>query len=183
LGIILQSDLNWVDRVNYTAQKAWKALHFVMHVLKQGKRTIKSLAYASVVCPILEYGSACRDLCRGHINVLDQVQNKAAQFTNHTKDSDWETLAQHRMIGHLFALFKTYSVERAWKAIRDGVDHVPKIRDRKQRIDIRKYFFVNRTINQTISILSDITRAHLLLLFFCILLNVLTKDILIYRET
>ena len=28
LGIILRSDLNWVDQVNYTAQKAWKALHF-----------------------------------------------------------------------------------------------------------------------------------------------------------
>jgi len=35
LGIILRSDLNWVDQVNYTAQKAWKALHFVMRVLKK----------------------------------------------------------------------------------------------------------------------------------------------------
>jgi hypothetical protein len=26
LGITLRSDLNWVDQVNYTAQKAWKAL-------------------------------------------------------------------------------------------------------------------------------------------------------------
>ena len=37
LGIILQSDLNWVDQVNYTAQKAWKALHFVMRVLEKRK--------------------------------------------------------------------------------------------------------------------------------------------------
>ena len=28
LGIILWSNLNWVDQVNYTARKAWKALHF-----------------------------------------------------------------------------------------------------------------------------------------------------------
>jgi len=41
LGIILQSDLNWVDQVNYTVQKAWKALHFVMCVLKKGKRNTK----------------------------------------------------------------------------------------------------------------------------------------------
>ena len=34
LGIILQSDLNWVDQVNCTVQKAWKALHFAMCVLK-----------------------------------------------------------------------------------------------------------------------------------------------------
>jgi hypothetical protein len=35
---ILRSDLNWVDQVIYTAQKAWKALHFVMRVVKQGNR-------------------------------------------------------------------------------------------------------------------------------------------------
>jgi hypothetical protein len=43
----------------------------------------------------------------------------------------------------------------AWKAIRDrwrrpyyssAVDHVWKIRDRKQRMEIGKYSFVNRTI-------------------------------------
>jgi hypothetical protein len=54
LGIILRNDLNWVDQVNYTAREAWKALHFVMHVLK-------SLVYMSLVYPILEYGAACWD--------------------------------------------------------------------------------------------------------------------------
>jgi len=33
--------LNWVDQVNYTAQKAWKALHFVMRVLKKETGTQK----------------------------------------------------------------------------------------------------------------------------------------------
>jgi hypothetical protein len=28
LGIILPSDLNWMDQVNYTEQKAWKTVHF-----------------------------------------------------------------------------------------------------------------------------------------------------------
>ena len=37
LGIILQSNLNWVGQVNYIAQRAWKTLHFVMHVLKKRK--------------------------------------------------------------------------------------------------------------------------------------------------
>ena len=30
LGIILHNDLSWVDQVNYTVKKAWKALHFTM---------------------------------------------------------------------------------------------------------------------------------------------------------
>jgi hypothetical protein len=41
LGIILRCDLNWVDQVNHTARKAWKALHFVMRVLKRGNRNTK----------------------------------------------------------------------------------------------------------------------------------------------
>jgi hypothetical protein len=55
----------------------------------------------------------------------------------------------------LCALFKAYTGERVWKAISNKlrrpyylskVDHVRKNRDRKQRNDIVKYSFVNRTI-------------------------------------
>jgi len=42
LGIILRSDLNWVDQVIYLVQKTWKALHFVMRFLKKGNRNTKS---------------------------------------------------------------------------------------------------------------------------------------------
>jgi len=34
LGILIRSDLNWVDYVNYAPGIAWKMLHFVMHVNK-----------------------------------------------------------------------------------------------------------------------------------------------------
>jgi hypothetical protein len=53
------------------------------------------------------------------------------------------------------ALFKAYTGEQAWKAMGDRlqrpcylnrVDHDRKIRSRKQRTDIGKYSFVNRTI-------------------------------------
>jgi hypothetical protein len=37
LGIIIRSDLSWVDQVNYTVQKAWRALHFVMRIVINGK--------------------------------------------------------------------------------------------------------------------------------------------------
>ena len=37
LGIIIQSDLNWVDQVNYIAQKAWKALQFCNAYSQKGK--------------------------------------------------------------------------------------------------------------------------------------------------
>jgi hypothetical protein len=33
-----------MDHVNYTVQKAWKALHFVMRILKKGNRNTKRFA-------------------------------------------------------------------------------------------------------------------------------------------
>ena len=94
----------------------------------------------------------------GQIKALDRIQKKAAEFTNHTKDFDWENLAQRRMIACLCALFKAYSGEWAWKATCDRlrrpyclsrVDHVQKIRDRKQRTDIGMYSFINRIYSLT----------------------------------
>ena len=109
-----------MDQVNYPAQKAWKALHFVMCVLKTVNRNTKSLAYTSLVCPVLEYGAACWDPCtEGQINALDQVQMKAAQFINHAKDFDWKTMAHFRMIAGLCTLFKAYSGKQASKAVSD----------------------------------------------------------------
>ena len=73
----------------------------------------------------------------------------------HTNSSNWETLASRRKLSRVCALFKAYQGERAWKATGDRlqrphylsrVDHERKIRSRRQRTDIGKYSFVNRTI-------------------------------------
>ena len=59
---------------------------------------------------ILEYGAACWDPFReGKIVVLDQIQKKAAKFAEITNDLKWETLAQHRKIKLICALYKAYS--------------------------------------------------------------------------
>jgi len=42
LGIILRSDLSWADHVTYTVKKAWKALHFIMRILKKGNSGTKA---------------------------------------------------------------------------------------------------------------------------------------------
>ena len=156
LGIIFRNDLNWADHVNYTVKKAWKALHFIMRILKKGNSSTKSLAYTTLVRPILEYGAACWDPYReGQIHALDRVQKKAAKFAYHTSESNWETLSQRRKIARICALFKAYSGEKAWTFIGERlqrpnylsrIDHDWKIRNRRQRTDIGKFSFVNRTI-------------------------------------
>jgi len=66
---------------------------------KKITKETKSLAYMSLVHPILEYGAACWNTCtEGQINALDRVQKKATQYTNHTQDSDYENLSQCRTL-------------------------------------------------------------------------------------
>jgi hypothetical protein len=127
-----------------------------MRILKKGNKNTKSLAYTSLVCPILEYRAVCWDPYREcQMNALDCVQKKAAKFAQHTGGLVWETLVQHRKIARMCAIFKVYTGEQAWKAIGDRlqapcylsrVNHFWKIRARKQRTDVGKYSFVNRPI-------------------------------------
>ena len=88
-------------------------------------------------------------------SVLNPVQKREAKFANNINESGWETSAQRRLIARICALFKAYTGGRAWKAIgdrllkpcylsRDVLNR--KIRTGKQRTDVGKYSFVNRTI-------------------------------------
>ena len=80
------------DHVNYTVKKVWKALHFIMRILRKGNSNTKRLAYKSLVRPILEYGAACWDPYReGQIRELDRVQRKAGKFAQNTNRLSWET--------------------------------------------------------------------------------------------
>jgi hypothetical protein len=127
-----------------------------MRVVKKGNKNTKRIAYKSLVCLILEYGAVCWDPYKEcQISALDCIQNKAAKFAHHAGGLHWECLGQRRKITCMCALFKVYTGERAGKAFGDRlqvssyvcrVDHNWKIRARKQRTDVGKYSFVNRTI-------------------------------------
>ena len=83
LGIIIFSDLSWADHVNCTLRKAWKALHFIMCILKKGNNNTKRLPYMALVRLIFEYGAVCWDPYReGQVSALNLVQKRAAKFAN-----------------------------------------------------------------------------------------------------
>jgi len=106
LEIIIRSDLGCADQVNYAVQKAWRALHFLMRIVKRGNKSMKSLSYTSLVRPILEYGAACWDPYREYQrNVLDRVQNKAANTARLWRGSELECLVQRRKIARMCALY------------------------------------------------------------------------------
>jgi len=79
---------------------------------------------------------------------------RAARFARNANGPGWETLPLRRKLSRICALFKAYNGDRAWKTIGDRLkrphylsraDHGWKIRSMKQRTDIGKYSFVNRT--------------------------------------
>jgi len=93
----------------------------------------------------------------GHVSALNRVQRRAAKFANNINVSGWQTLAQRRLRARICANFKAYTGRRAWKAIGNRIletcclsrdDHNRRIRTRKQRTDVGKYFFVNRSIKR-----------------------------------
>jgi hypothetical protein len=60
-----------------------------MRILKKENSGTKSLAYTSLVRPILENGVACWDPYReGQIYAMDRVQKKAAKFAYHMSESN-----------------------------------------------------------------------------------------------
>jgi len=82
---------------------------------------------------------------------------RAAKFSNNVNESGWETLTQRRLIARICALFKAHTVGQARKAIGNRLlkscylkrgNRNQKIRTRKQRTDVGKFSFVNRSINQ-----------------------------------
>jgi hypothetical protein len=110
LGIIIRSDLSWTDQVNFPVQKAWRALHFIMHIVERGNNNTKSLAYTSLVRPMLGSIQRTSDQC------FTPRTKKVAKFAHYTGGFVWESLAQRRM-ARLCALYKAYNGERAWKDI------------------------------------------------------------------
>ena len=168
LGITFSSDLGWGEHVTNTAGKAWRALHFVMRVLRKGSGKSKEIAYKSLVRPVMEYGSACWDPYRlDHIKTLEKIQKRALKRCNNSTVK-WDTLTDRRTRILLCAMFKTYRGEPAWREIKNRMqppnyssrnDHPHKLRERRQRTDTGKFSFLNRTIRDWNALPADLLKA------------------------
>ena len=104
-----------------------------------GNNIKKHLAYAALVRLIFDYVAVCWGPCtEGQVSDLNRMQKWSAKFANNVA----------RMCAH----FRAYTGGGTWKAIRDGLLEAcylsrenlnRKIRDRKQRIYVGKYSFLN----------------------------------------
>ena len=81
LGVTLTRDLRWNRHVENIAYKANRSLGFLQRNLRINSSNLKSLAYKTLVRPLLEYSSAAWDpFTKENVKKLEMVQRRAARY-------------------------------------------------------------------------------------------------------
>ncbi len=167
LGVEIQNNLSWENHVSAISKRGSKILGLLRRNINSCNRETKSIAYMSLVRPILEYASPVWDPYRlKHINSLDQVQRRAARFAfaDYRSTSSvsamlnmlkWPSLQDRRSINRLVLFYKAFNKFTAIPL--DHLAHPTRITRRCSDIaktflhphansDIYKYAFLPRTI-------------------------------------
>jgi len=118
LGLTVTSNLSWNTHIDNITCKANKTLGFVRRNIKVSSPKIKSLAYFSLVRPILEYSSSVWDpYTQVKIDQIEMVQRRAARYVtnrHHNTSSvtdmlnhlGWRPLALRRTDARLCMMYK-----------------------------------------------------------------------------
>ena len=81
LGVVLSSDLKWNKQVKKTVAKGNQTLGVLKRNLRHCPRSIKDMAYKTILWPKLERASAVWDpFTEDNISKLEAVQRRAARF-------------------------------------------------------------------------------------------------------
>ncbi len=81
LGVLLSDDMKWTPHINKTTTKANQTLGFIRRNLAMCNKDMKSIAYRSLVRPLLEYCCSVWDpYLQKDSKALESVQRRAARF-------------------------------------------------------------------------------------------------------
>jgi ribonucleases P/MRP protein subunit RPP40 len=81
LGIYISSDLKWTEQVQYSVNKANRALGFVRRNLTKCSKEVRLKAYKSLVRPHLEYGCCAWDPYQANaVDFIEKVQRRAVRY-------------------------------------------------------------------------------------------------------
>ena len=90
LGVTISGDLRWNNHISAIVSKATKTLNFIRRNIYMCSSESKSMAYTSLVRPILEYSCSAWDpYTSKNITEIEAVQKRAARFV--TKNYDFNT--------------------------------------------------------------------------------------------
>ena len=118
LGIHLSNTLNWTAQTKASSSKAQQTLGVIRRNFNKCPTHIKSVAYTSLVRPILEYASAAWDPhSQNNIKTLERIQRQAARFctnnysrepgsvTTLLQELGWEPLQTRRKSKRITTLY------------------------------------------------------------------------------
>lgn len=81
LGIWITNDLSWTKHIDSVITNANRKLFFLRRALKHSNSTVRTLAYRTIIRPVLEYGVIVWDpFTKANITKLENVQKKAVRF-------------------------------------------------------------------------------------------------------
>ena len=121
LGVTLTSDLRWSRHAENIVYKANQSLGFLRRNLRINSPNLKSLAYKTLVRPLLEYSSAAWDpYTKENVKKLEMVQRRAARYVlnrfNYLSSVDemlqelqWNTLEERRKKDRLVMFYKIHN--------------------------------------------------------------------------
>ena len=81
LGITISDELDWSPHVDFITSKATNTLSFLRRNLRSCPKSLKELAYISLVRSQLDYAAAIWDPYEvGHKQKIERIQRRAARF-------------------------------------------------------------------------------------------------------
>ena len=121
LGVNIHKNMKWFHHIDQMISKCKRTLYVTRKVLHRSPTNVKTMAYFTLIRPILEYACAVwdpKDI--GLISSIEMVQRKAARFcTNRygTTDSvtemlnklEWDSLEQRRKANRLSLFSRVYN--------------------------------------------------------------------------
>lgn len=120
LGITVSSDLRWNKQVDEVCAKANRTLAFLRRNLRIKSPKLKTLAYFTLVRPIIEYAAPVWDPhTQRNIYKIEMVQRRAARFvcsryhntssvSEMLQELNWPSLQQRREVLRLVLLYKMH---------------------------------------------------------------------------
>lgn len=180
LGVTFSSTMNWSAHVDTVAAKASRMLYFFQRNFKHAPTGLKETLYTTNIRPVLEYACQSWDpFTNKNIDKLERVQKRAARFVTANYDFTvrsssivdglgWKTLAKRRKVLRLKFLFNILSDKTGINKniyikephyITTRRDNPRKIRPYQCRIDVFKYSFFPKTIEDWNALPSEVVAA------------------------
>ena len=179
LGITFTPDLKWNQHISNICQKANNTLAFLRRNLRIHSTQLRTTAYQTLVCPLVEYGCTIWDPCTtGCIHKLEMIQRRAARFVlnryhNTSSVSEmlrqlgWSSLQQRREDLRLTMLYKMhnslvdFNTEQYIQQItrRTRTAHPHSYKTPNSRTEQHKQSFFPRTVRQWNSLPQEVILA------------------------